>query len=383
MSENDTKTDYGTWSNPANSKKISRRELIGAAVKAVAAATVLSQPGAHALADWVEGGVEGDIKLPADILSNQELEATYRTRIHDLPEAQFPDDYVELFFRRSASETTLFQRLESGRIIGLDVVLVNHSTVDLSHLTRSQQEMLDGQPSIAAGLQRQIDRVQEINLQEIEENRDSMRLEYQEKVSELDSRKPDMSEDRYKVELQALDYSYGRYLTEEPSSSDLEEIGMRGYAPMNGTASNDRGEQGPRSFIFLAVRDREKTKTFVSGSDSITVPANRIPYGNDNSIYAPHPEQSFPKEADFDILAEPNELGYVVVDKLTPGFILRHESRHAQGVLDEESADKGALEGIVEAANHMAETGSDEKYWAVFRTPDGVTITKRTGAGTT
>lgn len=375
MAEDETK-DYGTWSHTTK-VDVSRRQFIKTFAGASAAAAVLSQPGANALADWAESGNgQTEIDLPTDILSAKELEETYRTKIHDLSESEFPSNYVELYFRGSVGETPLFKRLKDGDIIGLDVILINHSSVDPDYLTPSQRDFMEKHPTIKAGLQRQVEKVREANAQEIDENRERMQVEYRNKLMELEDRGGNLSPDQLNVEQQALEYSYGRYLSGDPSEQDLRELAIRGYASMSGTATNDRGENGPRSFLFLAVRDKEKTVTFTSGEESLTISSNRIPYRSDNSVYTPNPEQSYPTQDNFEISSTPDELGYIVVDRLTPGFILRHEMRHAQGTFNEESADRGALEGIVEAANHMAETGSDEKYWAVFHTPQGTTITK-------
>lgn len=327
-------------------------------------------------------GHETETEMPTDIVSREELESRYRTNIYDLPEADFPDNYVELEFRRSIAGEPLFQRLESGAIIGLDIILVDSDSVDPEVLTDDQREFMSQHSFISAGLNRKVEEVRELNRQEIIENRDRMRSEYQQKLEELEASRSSLSSDEYSVELQALNYMYGRYLSDEPSPQDLKEIGIRGYASMDGTGRNDRGETGPRSFIFLAVRDKESEVTFSSEGVRKTISSNRIPYeASSGAQFAPNPEQSYPGEGNFRIVEDPNSNGYVVVGGHTPGFIFRHEASHARGVFVEEDADRVALQGIVDASIHMQDTGSDEKYWVVFRTPEGVTLTKRRAGG--
>lgn len=393
MAEDGQGTDnLGTWSGgkpleigapgvPAK-KGMSRRDFLRSGVQGVVAGVVAAQPGAKVLANLAEGvqawqgGQEAEKDL--DIIPREELLNRYRTGIFDLPEGQFPDNYVELEFRRSAGEEVLFQRLEKGRIIGLDVILVNSDSVDPAKLTPEQREFISKHSVILNGLENKIREVEGLNRKEIAENRDSMRAEYQQKLAELDAQRREQSwtDDRYTVENEALRYAYERYLMDEPSEQDLKEIGIRGYTSMEGTGKSDRGETGPRSFIFLAVRDKEKEITFTSGQETKTVSSSRIPYGTETgAVFAPNPEQSHPNENSFQMSDDPNSNGYVVVGGHTPGFIFRHEASHARGVFSEEDADKMALEGIVNAADHMKETGSDEKYWVVFRTPEGITIT--------
>jgi len=362
--------------------KISRRDFLKNVSKGTAAAVILNQPGAQALenfANKVDARKQAQTETiqNLDIIPREELESRYRTRIWDLPQAQFPDDYVEMEIRRSAAEELLFQRLEGGRIIGLDIILVDSDSVDPNKLTSEQRELVSQHSTILDGLERKVEEVQELNRQEITANRDKMRAEYQQKLAKLDGEKGSLSNDKYNVERQALDYVYDRYLSEEPSAEDLKEIGVRGYTSMQGTGENERGEKGPRSFVFLAIRDKQKEVTITSGTESKTISASRIPGDEGSStVFAPKPEQSYPDENTFQTIEDPNSNGYVVVGGHTPGFIFRHEASHARGVFAEDDADKVALEGIVNAASHMKETGSDEKYWVVFKTPEGITLTK-------
>lgn len=389
----DKSDDFGTWSGNSSLGEeprvikgagMTRRDFLKVVAKGSAAAAASSVRGASQLGDFAQSvdarrqSEDARIPegLPDDIISEEELENRFNIKKYDLPREQFPNDFVELHIRASAAEDPLFQRLESGRLKGLNVFLVDHQSIDPSKFTPEQREAMDRDPFILAGLERQLERVKQMNTDEIEDNRSRMREEYNEKYAELSSRRDQTSDDRFKVEEQALAYTYGRYLRDEPTLEDLSELSMVGYAPMNGTGTNHRGEQGPVSYIFLAVRDKEPTVTFASGNESKTISSSRIPYGEQNGQRAPHPSQSYPDGSQLTILEEPNEHGYLIVGGRGPGDTFIHESTHARGVLDEPGADRATIERIMSAAQHMRETESDEKYWLVFETPEGVTITQ-------
>lgn len=108
----------------------------------------------------------------------------------------------------------------------------------------------------------------------------------------------------------------------------------------------------------------------------MTIDSSRTLHGDrKNQDYAPHPNQSYLNPETLEVSDEPNLGGYIAVT-ITPGLTLRHELAHTTGIYDETHADEHAIAGLFEAADHMEETGSDEKYWAVFTTPEGITITK-------
>jgi len=381
MEEEGTKPDFGSWKLEPEDKEqqipqapttkqsgISRRGFLRMAgvAGAVAVAREMGADMSPAQAQEVE------TNLPTDILSSEELESRYHTRIHDLSRTEFPEDYVELHLRKNISEERMFQRLEQGRTEGFDIFLINNDDINPQYLTASQREYLrTHHPTVIDGVEREIERAQEANRSEILENRDSMRSEYQTKLTQLTER-TDLSDDQLHVQKQALDYQYDRYLSDTIHPQDLNEMRVRGYAP---TISGSNGR--PHSFLFMAVRDKPGDVTFTSGSETLTIPSSRIPTREENrDSYSPSPEQSYPDEEDFTVLDASVDNGYVVVNGLTPGFVLRHEVAHSQGIPVEEHADRAALEGITRASVHMNETGSDEKYWAVFETPEGVTITK-------
>lgn len=318
-------------------------------------------------------------ELPTDIISREELASKFNTRIYDLPQSQFPNDFVELNLRRSVEKTPLFQRLAEGRLIGMNIVLVNSDRIDPAAFTSEQRALFDENPVLESSLNRQIESAREFNFREIEENRDQMWEEYNTKLLELDARRATLSVDRFSVEAQALGYQYDRYLSEEVKDIDFNEIAMRGWSPTDGSFVDDQGRQGARNYIFQAVRNNpEPTVTFSSGSESLTISANRVRTSSSEtgSAYAPRTEQSYPTLNSLDVAENPDLGGYVIMGGRTPGIILRHEMEHSRGVYDETEADRQVIEGIAEAAQHMEETGSDSKYWAVFRTPEGLTITR-------
>lgn len=375
MSENESPGEnYGTWSGKPRLE--SRRSFLRTAWEGAQALTGV----------WLGKKLDlplqqtqaAETELPSDILSDEELESRFRTRIHDLPKENFPTNYVELHLRRSVENEPLFQRLESGRVIGLDIFLIDSDQVDPSHFTQEQRQFLADNPTIEAGVLRAIEKAKETNRQEIEENKESMRGEYQERLNNLNQRRTTMNNDRYQVEFSALEYQYDRYLSNEPTEHELKEIAIRGRTETQLTGENDRGETGSRSFIFMATRDRQESVTFTSGNEILTISAQKIPYRSqaNSDSYAPNPEQSYPESSEFAQAEGGTVEDYLVVGGLTPGFILRHELGHAQGRIVEGDADLVALNGITRAADHMRETGSDSEYWAVFETPEGITITE-------
>jgi hypothetical protein len=316
------------------------------------------------------------------LLSREELLERFGIVIHDLPRDLFPDNYVELEFRSSALENRLFQMLQERRLNGLYIFLINSDRVDPAAFTDAQREFMSEHPTILAGLEREIERIRELNRQEILEYGPRMREEHSKKLAYLESIRPTLTEDRYSVELQALNYMYSRYLADNPREEDLYEMAIRGYAPTKGTGENARGEVGPQGFVFLAVRDKNPEVTFVSGTETLIIPSSRIPYGNSDSTaeypnrFSPRPEQSFPSLQVLQIADEPDANGYLIIGGLTPGVILRHELKHIQGIIAEDGADRATLQDIMLAFAHMQETGNDDKYWIVFITPEGITLTR-------
>jgi hypothetical protein len=361
-------------------KSLSRREFLKRFRNALAGIAI-SQPGAKQLAELAQtieqrrAVVQQEHAMPTDLLSREELAAHFHTHIYDLSEADFPGEYVELFLRRSVAETRLFQMLKEGRLLGMDILLIDSYKVDPEKFTPAQRELMARHPTILNGLQRQIEKAKESNRSEIEEHREAMRAEHAQKLQELDVQSASLNPDQYQVRLQALNYTYGRYLSDEPSEEDLQELVIKGYSPTLGTATDEQGRTGPHNFVFMAVRERPAEVTFTSGSESLTIPATRIPYRESLNDSLRLEDQSYPTPEDFTVAEDANSLGYVVLGGPSWGYVLRHELQHSRGVFDEESADRGFLAEIAEAARHMQETGSDEKYWAVFRTPQGVIIT--------
>lgn len=294
-----SKAKWGTWAGGPDVSKpktgMSRRDFLKTAGVAAGAMGTSGPVGDVIvnLARFVDSSslpqTEGE--WPDDIVPRGELHDRFRTVIHDLPESEFPGDFVELNFRRSIEDLRLFQMLEGDnpRLIGLDVVLVNGEYIDPQFFTPDQRSFLEQFPTILNGLDREQARIRE-------------------------------------------------------RSADLVQLA---YSPTLGTGTNDRGENGPRNFIFLAVR----------------------------GDMAPRPEQSYPAPEDFNVSGEANVEGYIVNTR-TAGNTFWHEAAHSRGVYGETDADRAMLDMFSQAATHMAETGSDEKYPAVFRTPEGFTITK-------
>lgn len=394
MSEKNQTPDLGTWTpQTAESplqrdeapEEIPRRTFLQNLGAAMGWLFVGRQPAANLLADLAKKRVAQqpplETELPTDIISREELMSRFNITIHDLSESEFPDEFVELNFRRSAENERAFIMLKEGKLVAMAVFLVDSNYVDPDSFTPSQREFMAQHPTIEAALRRQNEAAKELNRQEIAQNQAAMRQQYQKLLNELEAKKSGLSEDRYSVELQALTYAYDRYLRDEPTEQDLLEIAIRGTAPTKGTGINAQGEEGPYSFVFVAVRQPPETVTFTAGSESLTISARKIPSAAEtlSSTNAPDPSQSYPTLKSFQVAEEANEYGYSVLGGGTPGFVLRHELKHAQGVFDEADADQRALDGIMAAAEHMEETGSDEKYWVVFRTPAGLTITRNEG----
>lgn len=238
--------DFGTWSESNRSRqesvsdgKLNRREFLKAAMATTAALATSRFP--KPLVPSPENSkqktdTEGGPSVEAtDILTSEELETRYNTRIHDLSRDTFPNDYVELGLRKSVGDERLFQRLESGRMAGLDIFLINGPDVDPQNLTVEQRAYLEeNHPTIIPSIERQMQAVVEFNRKEIEVNRKLARQEYFTRLEDLNNRASNISNDKYVVEKQALDYKYGRYLADEPNSDDLSAIKMRGYAPTLG-----------------------------------------------------------------------------------------------------------------------------------------------------
>jgi len=350
-------------------------------------AVAIEKSGLRLLGGYVQNQTETETEtetepLPSGIISREELLQRFNIVIHDLPEAHFPTSYVELNFRRSAQEERVFEMLEEGRLIGMDIILVDSDIVDPNFFTAEQNQLMTEFPALAANLAREFEKSREINRQEIEENRQIMMVRYHELLGQLNQNQTTMSLDRYQVELQALHYSYDRYISDQVLEIDLTEIAVRGYSPTVGTATNSRGQSGPRNFVFLAVRDSQKTITFTSGSETKTIPASRIPQASVDGVallpnsQAPQPDQSRPNQSSLIIGEVPNRLGYLILGGRTPGTILRHEFQHSRGIPDETEADRRSLQRLQEAADYLESTGSDEKYFIEFRTPEGVTVTQ-------
>jgi hypothetical protein len=313
--------------------------------------------------DTTEDVVEEN-RLPTDIVSSEELERRYKTRIHNLSQADFPQNYVELYLRKAVTSEPLFQKLESFDLT-LDIVLVDSFTVDPGALTREQYMYIyENTPQVLTVLTDYVLQNREANRQEIEDNRYPMQLEYYTRLQDLNMRRATMSDDQYSVESSALMYFYSRYFRLEPTEEDLRHPNaIHGlFFPREITSEDQRN-----IYIFLAVRDVVDGITITQGDFSLTVQRKHL--------NAPRPAQSYPTLEDFPLLvAQANADGYAVQPN-GPGHTLRHEFVHENRLLSEPQADLYAVQRMADAGEHMRLTGSDAYYWVVFRTPEGITIT--------
>lgn len=99
-------------------------------------------------------------------------------------------------------------------------------------------------------------------------------------------------------------------------------------------------------------------------------------YADEHGGLMPHPDQSFlhPNQ-----LTARNDGSEYLVAGITAGFALKHEAEHYDPASNkprpERITDARAFFQTRDAWNHYSQTGSTRKFWAVFVTDEGITIT--------
>lgn len=308
----------------------------------------------------------------SDFLTEDEL-AGYHTNIWNLPD-------VQLRFRKGAKESPLFKRLEKkGQ--HLDVILIDDYKVDVDSFTTEQKNIFTGRKAtILRSLEASMQKVRDINAEEIKTNKTAKIQEYTIKKNELSQQKNggQLSDARYEVEVKAIDYLYSRYLVDPPIKEDLE-TGVRVTGQTTNASETENGKAFTHSYVFLSIRNMPESVTLISDdkSESITIPSKAATYSKGGYLPddAPNPTQSYidpDKEFTVDMTLDE----YVVTAGRTAGDRLRHEFQHVRGVIVEKDADVGALKELQEASSLFEEKQDDSLYWIVFETPEGQTITQ-------
>lgn len=181
-----------------------------------------------------------------------------------------------------------------------------------------------------------------------------------------------MSKERYELERRALEYQYAPFL-KGPTDEDLINASGKTLGGNIGKYVTTNGKQMLRYYVFLAVKDMEKTRKFKVGNEELEV----LKPGLETDIsyrLNPDPSQSYPSPDSLTIdRAQPTN---PIRKGWTPGIIARHELRHLRGS-PHPQADLNLVSDIETAYKNYKNNGDDSGFWVVFKTPKGPVITEK------
>lgn len=299
------------------------------------------------------------LELPKDIVSANELQEKYNTRIWNVPE-------TKLHIRRAALVNELiFQNIKERRFNGLDIVLVDGPFVHTSFLTPEQR---NGLPGLVNNLGSREKIYEEQSRIDFKKRRELIIQDLQKQISELevDLKNGKINQDLFNVQTEAYKYSIRTYM-DGPTQYDLMETRIAGlYAPVFESRIDPLTREvlpKLRIYILLAVGKSVvgEEKVFRSGQ-AVTI-MNKSSYGG----IPLNPKQSYPSPESYEL-----NLGFgheYPVGRATKGFSLRHEMAHGDPS-DHPQTDLIALERIRRAYDAYKK-GDDTQYYFVFETPEG------------
>lgn len=292
-------------------------------------------------------------QLPSDIVTEQELEQKYNTRIWDTPD-------VKLHLRREALEKEpIFKYLqESGS--QFDIVLLDGSKVHPEFLSEEQKKALPDLVKILNSIYKSPQQLREMYVKLRKSQENSYNREKRYNQDSLDMLKDDLSkglisQEWFNIQKKSLDDQLPLIIAEEPTREDLANMDkerLAGGMFISGFDGIGLKSDANGRFKGLTIKKRVY----------VLLPVGGTPLD---------PSQSFPNPDDYPRFK--NTQSYLInIPHL--GWALRHEFAHSEKDSEAET-DLLALHKLEEAYKAFLQ-GNDSFYYFVFETPQGNVVTK-------
>ncbi len=299
------------------------------------------------------------LEIPEDVVSYDELENTYHTRIWNLPDTQ-------LYLRQHiVDHMPVFQRLKEGsQIEGVtkqfEIVLVDGPFVNSSYLTEEQKQSL---PEMVKYLEVEENPFREQKLQQIEAEKPSRIASYQQQLADLNARLQSgaINQDDFNIQSQILEYEYWPYIHEPREKDLIFGHGLGLSFRQDEPDPNNANQFIEHRYVLVAMRGPERIE-FRSG--------DKVVYGQSGLGAVPlDKSQSYLDISEFPV----DQRSEYPLGESTPATELMHELQHASGIHEEPEADYATID-YYKRAYEALQAGDDSQYPFVFVTPSGVII---------